>query len=104
MDAMALENPQDLFNVLDRYPQVRGVIWGHIHQEFGQERNGVQLLGAPSTCLQFKPGCKDFEKDDLGPGFRWLKLHPSGKIETRVHYLGTGTSSNQYGYSKTRSV
>lgn len=87
MDAMALENPQDLFQVLDRYAQVRGVIWGHIHQEFNSERHGVRLLGAPSTSIQFAPFCDRFVEDDLGPGYRWLRLHPDGRIETEVHYL-----------------
>ena len=87
MDAMALENPQDLFAVLDRYAQVRGVVWGHIHQEFSSHRKRVKLLGTPSTSLQFKPHCEEFDADDLGPGFRWLCLHPDGRIETRVHYL-----------------
>lgn len=87
MDAMALENPQDFFHVVDRHPQVRGVVWGHIHQEFDGERNGVRLLGTPSTSIQFQPFCDRFEEDDLGPGYRWLCLHPDGRIETEVHYL-----------------
>ncbi len=88
MDTMALQNPRDLFNVTDRYPQVRGVIWGHIHQAFESERRGVRLLGTPATSIQFVPHCKHFKKDSLGPGFRWLRLHPDGQIETKVHYLG----------------
>ncbi len=87
MDAMALENPRELFRILDRHEQVRGIIWGHIHQEFNSERQGVRLLGAPSTCIQFEPFCDRFEEDDLGPGYRWLRLHPDGQIETEVHYL-----------------
>jgi Icc protein len=87
MDTMALQNPQDLFAVVDRHAQVRGVVWGHIHQEFSGHRDRVKLLGTPSTSLQFKPHCKEFDTDDLGPGFRWLCLHPNGRIKTRVHYL-----------------
>lgn len=86
MDAMALQNPQDLFEILDRYPQVRGVIWGHIHQEFEAERRGVRLLGAPATSIQFVPRSTQFQKHSLGPGFRWLGLASDGVIHTRVHY------------------
>jgi len=86
MDAMALRNPQDLFEILDRYPQVRGVIWGHIHQEFEAERRAVRLLGAPATSIQFVPRSTQFQKHSLGPGFRWLGLAPDGVINTRVHY------------------
>lgn len=87
MDAMALTNSEDLFDVLDAHPQVRGLIWGHIHQEFETQRNGVRLLGAPATCIQFVPHRDRFQRDTLGPGFRWLRLEPDGRIETRVHYL-----------------
>ncbi len=94
MDAMALQNPGDLFDIIDRYSQVRGVIWGHIHQEFDSERKGVRLLGAPATSVQFVPHCNHFKQDSLGPGFRWLGLHPDGQIETNVHYFGS--SDEQY--------
>ncbi|MEN8128707.1 MAG: 3',5'-cyclic-AMP phosphodiesterase [Pseudomonadota bacterium] len=87
MDAMALVNPQQLFKVLDGHPRVRGIIWGHIHQEFETERRGVRMMGAPATSIQFVPYCDRFAQDDLGPGFRWLGLHPDGHIETRVHYI-----------------
>lgn len=87
MDAMALVNPQQLFKILDSHPRVRGVVWGHIHQEFEAERRGVRLLGAPATSVQFVPHCDHFQQDNLGPGFRWLGLHLDGCIETQVHYL-----------------
>jgi Icc protein len=87
MDAMALNNPGELFSVLDAHSQVRGVVWGHIHQEFEARRGDVCLLGAPATSIQFVPHCDRFQRDKLGPGLRWLSLHPDGRIETRVHYL-----------------
>lgn len=94
MDEMALQNPGDLFDIMDRHSQVRGVIWGHIHQEFDSERKGVRLLGAPATSVQFVPHCNHFKQDSLGPGFRWLGLHPNGQIETKVHYFSS--SDEQY--------
>jgi Icc protein len=87
MDTMALNNPDAFFSVLDRHPQVRGVIWGHVHQAFSGRRKGVALLGCPSTCIQFLPGSEDFAIDALTPGFRWLKLHPDGRIETGIERI-----------------
>lgn len=87
MDAMGLGNTADFFTVLDQYPNVRGVIWGHIHQEFCAKRHGVWLLGSPSTCVQFAPHSKHFQIDRPGPGYRWLALYPEGQIETQVYYL-----------------
>lgn len=89
MDAMALVNPDEFFQILDRHPQVKAIVWGHIHQEFDSRRQGVRLLGTPSTSTQFVPYCDHFQKDDLGPGFRWLLLHPDGRLETQVHYIST---------------
>lgn len=60
MEPIGLRNPDALFAVLDRFPQVRAVLWGHVHQEIDRERNGVRLLASPSTCIQFAPGSEDF--------------------------------------------
>ena len=84
---LLLHNPDDLFAVIDRHAQVRGVLWGHIHQEFYLRRNNVEYYATPSTMVQFKPNCHDFTLDDKSPGFRWLDLHMDGSIETKVVYL-----------------
>jgi Icc protein len=89
MDGMALDNAADFFAVLDHHPQVRGVLWGHVHQAFEATRNGVRLLGSPSTCIQFTPGQAHFGVDRQPPGYRWLLLHPDGRIETGVERLVT---------------
>jgi len=87
MEPIGLRNPHALFEVLDRFPQARALLWGHIHQDFERERNGVRLIASPSTCIQFKPGSEDFALDELAPGYRWLRLLPDGKIETGVSRL-----------------
>jgi Icc protein len=87
LDHIALENPQEFFAVIDRYANVRAVLWGHVHQEFDSQRRGVRLLAAPSTCVQFLPQSADFAVDDKPPGMRWLNLHKDGRIETRVEWL-----------------
>ncbi len=84
LDAMGLNNGEALLAVLDRQPQVAGVIWGHAHQVFESERNGVQLLGCPSTCVQFKPGSQEYASDDLPPGYRRLLLKDDGGIDSQV--------------------
>ena len=84
MDAMGLQNAGDLLAILDSQPQVAAVIWGHIHQRFESERNGVQLLGSPSTCVQFKPGSHEYCQDEQGPGYRRLSLMPDGNISSEV--------------------
>ena len=87
MDSMALENSDALFQALDRYDNVRGIIWGHIHQEFSMTRNGALLLGSPSTCVQFLPQAVRAGTDDKPPAYRTLTLAGDGAIRTQVHWL-----------------
>lgn len=87
IDTMALDNPTELFGVIDAHPQVRAILWGHVHQDYSGWRGGVRLLGTPSTCVQFLPGSDTFALDARTPGFRWLELSPDGRIETGVERI-----------------
>lgn len=84
IEPIGLRNASEFWKVLDRYPQVRGVLWGHVHQEFDQHRNGVRLLASPSTCVQFTPASPDFKVSSEAPGYRWLRLQPDGTLQTGV--------------------
>jgi len=89
IDTMALDNPEAFFGIIGNHPQVRCVLWGHIHQEFSDVRDGIRLLGSPSTCVQFLPGSEDFALDARTPGFRWLELYPDGRIDTGVERIAS---------------
>ena len=80
---MVLDHEQ-FFGLIDQYDCVRGILWGHVHQQIDRERNGVKLMATPSSCVQFAPGSDEFRLDDLPPGYRWLELTPDGAIETGV--------------------
>lgn len=84
LDKQQVSDADALFAVTDRYPQVKGILWGHVHQQVDVERNGVKLMASPSTCVQFAPDLEDFKVDDKGPGYRWLELAPDGDICTGV--------------------
>ena len=87
-DEIALQNPGDLFAVLDRHPSVRGLLFGHIHQVFDSTRNGVRLMGTPSTCFQFIPDNNRLGIGNDPPAYRRLALAPDGGIESTVHWVG----------------
>jgi Icc protein len=87
LDKMAVDNPEPFFSIIDRYPRVQGIVWGHVHQDFDQMRENVRLLASPSTCIQFQPGSREFAVEDIAPGYRWLKLYPDGKLETGINRL-----------------
>jgi Icc protein len=87
MDRLGLLNNEALLSILHRHNQVRAVVFGHIHQEFELRREHVLYLGAPSTCVQFKPASQDFAIDDRPPAYRVLILHADGRLDTFVEYV-----------------
>ena len=97
MEPIGLRNPEALFAVLDRFPQARALLWGHVHQEIDRERNGLRLLASPSTCIQFAPGSEDFQVSEQAPGYRWLRLHADGRLETGVERLRDFAFTVDYG-------
>lgn len=90
---ISLQNPDDLLAILERYPQVQLVIFGHIHQDFYHEHQGIQYFGTPSTGVQFSPNLQEFQIDSLPPGFRLFYLYPDGTWETKVKRVSYSPSS-----------
>lgn len=85
LDKSGLQNTAAFLEIIDRFPQVRLVLFGHIHQEFEHRRQAVTYLSTPSTCIQFMPKSTNFALDDARPGFRMLKLYRDGQFETMIH-------------------
>lgn len=87
MDTMVLEQPQAFFDLLQKHPQVKGLLCGHIHQNFEATYQGLKILGSPSTCVQFTAGEDDFAIDPAPPGYRWLSLQADGEIVSGLSAL-----------------
>lgn len=87
LDTMTLKNADELFDVLNQHGNVRGVLTGHIHQEFEEKKNDFPVIASPSTCIQFKPRSEKFALDDKTPGYRWLDLKSNGTIRTGVRHI-----------------
>ena len=87
MDRMALTDSAALLGVIESDARVKGVVFGHVHQEVDQVHSGIRFLGTPSTCVQFAPHTLTMTLDGLQPAYRWLDLHEDGRIETAVRYL-----------------
>jgi 3',5'-cyclic-AMP phosphodiesterase len=101
MDQIKVDNSDEFLAILDRHSNVRVVLCGHIHQDFEHQRRGVHFFGTPSTCVQFKPRSEQFALDAVAPGYRWMRLTPSGTFETgvvRVHALAAGLDMASHGY------
>ncbi|MFI3190659.1 phosphodiesterase [Crenothrix sp. D3] len=101
MDTMTIENHQDFLAVIKRYPQVKVITTGHIHQLMDTTVESVRVLGTPSTCFQFKPKSKQFGMDNTAPGYRTIQLYADGHIESTVVRLSEPLSelqTNSQGY------
>jgi 3',5'-cyclic-AMP phosphodiesterase len=84
LDGYVVKNADEFFRVVDRHKNVKAICWGHVHQEFEMERNGVKLFSTPSTCVQFAPNQINFKVDRLMPGYRVIDLYPNGRFITHV--------------------
>lgn len=93
LDRVGLENPDELFAVADRHPQLRVMLWGHVHQAYEGRRQFVRLLATPSTCAQFEPGSDGFAIDQRPPAYRWLDLHDDGRVETGVEWVDAAANT-----------
>ena len=95
IDRYALENPGLFFNFIDRDNRIRSIIWGHVHQDFRTQRNGVVLLGAPSTAANSLPQTRRFTPDLAGPCCRWLELRTNGTVETGILRPAQSSTGNR---------
>jgi Icc protein len=96
MDGMIIKNSDELFSLLENYPQVKAIICGHIHQELEIQKNNILILGTPSTCFQFEPLCTEYTLDSQQPGYRTLKLFPDGSIKSNVYRLPFALTDTVY--------
>lgn len=75
LDTMTISDARELLEILDAAPQVRAVLYGHVHQEYATKRGPTAYMSAPSTFFQFKPGAPSFCSDGLPPGARLVDLN-----------------------------
>jgi Icc protein len=87
LDLKGLKDSAQLRAQLALHDNVKAVLWGHVHQESTQTIDDVLWMSTPSSCVQFKPGSKDFAVGNEAPGYRHLSLYADGRIETAVHRI-----------------
>ena len=87
LDHYGLRNAAEFLALIERFPQAKAVLAGHVHQAFDRQYGRVRILATPSTCAQFTPGTARCVMDLRPPGYRWLSLIPDGSIRTEVMWL-----------------
>ncbi|EKD71563.1 MAG: Ser/Thr protein phosphatase [uncultured bacterium] len=92
LDKLGLINADEFWRVALHFSNIKGVFFGHVHQELEQAHNGIACFSAPSTCIQFKPRQEHFTLEKIPPGYRWIELYEDGSIQTGVvraaNYVG----------------
>jgi len=87
LDTMTISDGAALLAILDTAPQVKAVLFGHVHQEFETYRDGTLYAGVPSTFFQFKPHSREFGKDSIGAGARIVRF-TADRVSTAVIRVG----------------
>lgn len=87
LDTVKLKNGKELLKRLEQTGRVRLLVFGHVHQAYAGEHNGIRVLGTPSTCRQFKPGSDDFDVDERPPAYRQIELFADGRIEEQLIWV-----------------
>lgn len=87
LDQVGLYDADAFRACITDHKQVRGVLWGHVHQALDQVIDGVRYMATPATCVQFLPHSYNFATDTRPPGYRTLELNQDGSITTRVMWL-----------------
>ncbi|MDO6563260.1 metallophosphoesterase [Amphritea sp. 1_MG-2023] len=87
-DRIMLGNAAAFWQLLAQYPQVKGVLNGHVHQAVEQQHQGINVFMTPATSVQFKAGCQQMTLEDASalalPAYRVLQLYPDGQIRSVI--------------------
>ncbi len=89
LDTMQVKNSDEFLALVARYPNVKVITTGHIHQEMNKKFGEVAVFGTPSTCFQFTQNSTDFAMDTAPPGYRIIQLHDNGEVTSEVHRIDT---------------
>ena len=89
LDTVGLNNGEAFLERLRSLNRVRAAVFGHVHQEYDQDHDGVRIIATPSTCRQFKPHSDEFAVDDNPPAYRRLVLHNDGSIDTETVWVSS---------------
>ncbi len=99
LDTQTMHNQDEFNSFVSKFPQIKAVVCGHVHQEFDSVINNIRYIATPSTSIQFEPFSHDFALDQKGPGWRYLTLTAQGEIHTEVFRLPPGRFVADHGVS-----
>jgi Icc protein len=87
LDQVGLKDADAFMKIVRTNTNVRGVLWGHVHQSLDAFMHGVRFMATPAISAQFTPGSDTFAIDARPPAYRTLELMPDGSIVSEVCWL-----------------
>ena len=87
LDTVRMRNGEDVLRRLQGLGKIRLLLFGHVHQPYDEDHDGIRVVGTPSTCRQFKPGSDDFAVDECPPAYRRLTLADDGGTEAELIWV-----------------
>lgn len=84
LDSIGLANKVEFLKIVTKYPSIKAVVSGHVHQTTTCRRHGVQFISSPATSWQFAVMSSVFKLDTLMPGYRWFDLNDNGTFKTGI--------------------
>lgn len=85
LDTMQIQNSSEFLDMIEAFPQVKAVTFGHIHQELFAIEGLIKLFGTPASCFQFVPASNEFSIADSSPGYRIFELFADGSLHSECH-------------------
>ncbi|MEP4890318.1 MAG: metallophosphoesterase [Aliiglaciecola sp.] len=86
MDKHQWLNRDDFVNAVTTLPQVKLVVYGHIHHDSQHKILECDFHSSPSTCWQFASQA-DFAISEEMPGFKLYHLHNNGSFDSTTFRL-----------------
>lgn len=87
LDSVGLEEKEVFLESVGRSGKVRLILFGHVHQTYEADHDGICIVGTPSTCRQFAPGSDEFAVDDNPPAYRRISLYTDGRFEHELIWV-----------------
>lgn len=87
LDTVGLRNGDVFLQQLRLLGRVRLAVFGHVHQPYDSEHEGIRIIGTPSTCRQFLPGSDEFAMDDRPPAYRRITLKNDGSSDAELVWV-----------------
>lgn len=91
MDVHEWINRQDFVDLVTATPQIKGVIYGHIHHASERQQGECLFMSCPSTCWQWAKQA-NFAASGESPGFRLIELKTNGQLSSQIIRVNTQTT------------